>query len=85
MKLLLVVLFLAGCASLLEINNPTSVDYPCGTQGIVCSSDPLTCCWRSNVCGRAGTSCPEGMCCYTGGDDWLTGGGEKITNQWRPE
>ena len=84
MKLLLVVLFLAGCASLLDIHNPTSVDYPCGTRGIVCSSDPLACCWRGETCGLQGTSCPAGMCCYRG-DDGMTAGGEKISSQWRPE
>jgi hypothetical protein len=54
------------CTPMLKVDNPVSLEYPCGTRGIVCDTSPVSCCWRGEACGKEGSSCPEGMCCYDG-------------------
>ena len=59
----------AGCKDCNQPNNPISKDYPCGTRAHACSTSPLMCCWRDEVCGgQVGSGCPEGMCCFVGED-----------------
>ncbi len=56
------------------INPPTgpNTSYPCGVWGVSCPDN--TCCPYKHECGgnHKGffSTCPEGYCCYTGGDDW---------------
>lgn len=47
-------------------------EYPCGLQGKSC--DPVApgkCCNLDEDCGYTGpwSPCPEGYCCYNGGED----------------
>lgn len=86
-KLMLVlVVLLAGCWNS-DVNNPVSPEYPCGTRGLVCSTDPLSCCWQHQYCGAKGTRCPEDMCCFDGdraSRDGGADGGSEPTKQWTP-
>lgn len=48
-------------------------EYPCGVQGRSCAPvAPGKCCSLNEVCGYKGpfSTCPEGYCCYTGGEGW---------------
>lgn len=59
----------AGCKDCNKAHNPVSPDHPCGTRAHACSTNPLMCCWNSEVCGGpVGTGCPAGMCCALGDD-----------------
>lgn len=74
---------LSGCSALTKIENPVKPGYPCGTQSHACSLTPLTCCWNGEVCGKSGSSCPEGMCCYRGDDGWAASQAPRA--QWSPQ
>jgi hypothetical protein len=59
------ILLLTACKNCTSVNNPVSPDYPCGTRGHVCSTNPLSCCWVGDDCGGT-LGCPRDMCCFAG-------------------
>ena len=89
LPVLLLALTLTGCPTYCtEINNPVTPEYPCGTRAHGCSSSG-GCCYNQDDCGGDVPNCPEGYCCYRGGDSASLDGGDAAvrhdpTLQWKP-
>lgn len=85
---LTIFLFALLCAHCGPASSPSAPGYPCGTRGVACSTQPLSCCWQGEVCGgQPGSGCPAGMCCY-GGESAIMAAkpissGNGNTKQWR--
>jgi hypothetical protein len=52
--------------------------YPCGLWNVECANH--ACCPYKHECGEPGKghfqTCPDGYCCYIGGDDWPGAGAD---------
>lgn len=66
-------LSVSACRSdLLRPEEGNNTSYPCGVWGVECKVEGTCCPWKHECGGHKGlfTTCPEGSCCYIGGDDW---------------